>query len=192
MNKEFVEVDGKLIVSDESGHLKIEDASDLSKEILRQENRRRQELDLLETYADQKVKYDNFKGKYIPIWLYGATAATLIAPPIALAMTGANPITTTFETIFGPMNLNLLMTGITGAFSIPFASLLTYLEYQTFKSKKEKWNYANDQYNVHRKKFDEEARKLDELLVKSDTKESTSSDKPKIYAKTFRVQKVDE
>lgn len=187
MNKEFVEVNGNLIVSDESGHLRIEPASDLSKEILKQQNRRSQELNDLECYADQKVKYDNFKGKYRPLWLYTATAATLIAPPLTLLMVGANPMTETFETIFGTINLNLFITGLTGAFSIPMASFMTYFDYQKFKEYRERWKYADDQYEVHQKGFSEADRKLKELLEQRDEEE-----KPKTYTKEYRIQKVEE
>ena len=57
MNKEYVEVDGNLIVSDE-------EADRLSKEIHNEKKRRSGELNSWEYYSDQKVKYDNFKGKY--------------------------------------------------------------------------------------------------------------------------------
>ena len=187
MNKEYVEVDGNLIISDENGHLRIEPASDLSKEILKQQNIRSQELKDLECYADQKVNYDNFKGKYRPFWLYTATAATLIAPPLTLLMAGINPMAETFETIFGTINLNLFVTGLTGAFAIPMASLMTYFDYQNFKVYRERWKYADGQYEVHQKGFSEADRKLKELLDKSDKEE-----KPKTYTKEYRIQKVEE
>lgn len=187
MNKEFVEVNGNLIVSDESGHLRIEPASDLSKEILRQENRRTEELALLDDYSNQKRKYDHFKGKYRPLWLYTAAIGTIAAPPIAILMTGANPITATFDTIFGTLNMNLLMTGITGAFAIPIASLMTYLEHQNYLNYKQKWEYADGQYEVHQKGFSEADRKLKELLEQRDEVE-----KPKTYTKEYRIQKIDE
>ena len=184
MNKEYGEVAGKLIISDETGHLRIEDATESSIELLKQENREKREKQTLDQFRSEKLDYYRYKDKYVPIWLYGTFASVLLAPPLAIAMAGVNPITSNFDTIFGTVNQTLLLQGITGAILIPFGGIITYLDYKRYKNNREKWKHATDQYDIHLKRWEIENERLAEL------EEQTSQEKNKEYVKTLRVKKV--
>lgn len=156
MNKEYIYLDGKVIVEDENGNKKLTDYQDNIQEILVQEN-------LIETMENELKELSNVinttKGnekRYVPYIVPAAIFAILIAKPVMGALFGVDTAMT-IDTIFGTMNFMTPILGVTGAIIIPGATALELLSYSHYKFNKKgrratiaKYEYLQKQLEIEK------------------------------------------
>ena len=137
MNKEYIYMDGKAIISDEQGNLKLENYYEALDEVLAQENLvEEMEKQILELTKEQE-KYSVLKKHYIPIVLPLLTLlSTAGANIIFYVCTGTNPLASEVNTIFGPLSNAAFISLAFGQILIPIGAIAEYCLYKVYKSSK--------------------------------------------------------
>lgn len=180
MNKEYIYLDGKVIVEDEKGNKKVVEYQDNIKEILVQEN-------LIETMEKKqkeltkKLNANKENNKpYIPYIVPAALFAFLIAKPIMGTLFGVDTAMTV-DTIFGTMNFMTPILGVTGVIVFSFATALEILSYSQYRLDKKSRRAAAAEYEYLQK----------ELKTQKEILEKMRKDKAKTLDDgKFKIEKV--
>lgn len=180
MNKEYVYIDGKVIIEDENGNKKVQQYSDKTEEILVQEN-------LIETIEErikklgERIKKNNISNKpYIPVILPTVIFALIIVMPI-VNLLGVN--TDIINTIFGSMNELSLIWGVVSFLILPLSILM---ELQLYRDNKHLINRKRGdivEYEYLINQLSKEKEKLEKLNI-SQTITSKNVD--------YKVEKVND
>lgn len=173
MNKEYIYLDGKVIVEDEKGNKKLTDYQDNIHKILVQEN-------LIETMENRIKKLEkeleNNKENnkpYIP-YLVPAVILALIAAKIIIDPLLGNDTVIMVDTIFGTMNNTTLVIGIVGTLTLPLATIMEIFSYQRDKHHKKSRRADVAEYEYLQKQVETE-REILEKLKKNKERNNESS-----------------
>ena len=182
MNKEYVYIDGKVIISDENGnHTQSEYYDNLDK-VLVQENVIEEMESRIKKLTKETEKYSETKKRYIPIYLFTMLGDILIAPPLLLwALTGTNPYLGNMDTVFGSVNQVLFYTLTTGAVVLPFGSLFTLADYSNFRDRAKRRKGLNSELEFLKLQIEKEKETLVSL------QEEKTRDKENIEFRTTQV-----
>ena len=182
MNKEYIYIDGKVIVEDEKGNKKVGEYTDKTEEILIRENlietmeNRIKELEkeLSETKENNKP--------YIPVIVPAVIFSFAVFAPILFTLLGID-ITAISSTIFGPMNEFLLTTLVVGSLTLPLATLMELQLYRQDKHAK----------NSRRGDVSEYEYLTEQIIVEKEILEELKLEQTKTHEnKEFEVKKVDD
>ncbi len=161
MNKEYINIDGKTLISDENGKIKLEEYYDGLNEVLVQEN-------LVEEMEKQITKLTeenkNVKKHYIPVVLPTvALASTLGANIIFYVCTGVNPLTTQVNTIFGTLNYATFWSLGFSTVTLPIGAIFEGFLYKIYKYNKKDKNGKDKELEYLEKQIIREKEILEEL-----------------------------
>lgn len=133
MNKNYIYIDGKVIISDKNGNNKQQEYYDNLDEVLIKEN----VIEEIENRIKElNRKKDSFKNKkFMPTSLFYFISAIPISPFLLWMISGANPFITDVSSIFGTISSAALCTITTATGFIPFGLLITKIEYNDYKRK---------------------------------------------------------
>lgn len=185
MNKEYIYIDGKVIISDENTKQKPIEYYDNLDDVLVQEN-------LIETIEDRIAElekesklYKKYNRKhYIPIILPMVILMTTIGVPIMLYfLTGTNPLTASVNTTFGVVNQDVLLSFIFSIVFLPLGASIEFNMYLQHKNSLKKEKGVNSELEFLQKQLIEEKQVLEDL--KKDKKRDKET-------KEFRVVEVDD
>ena len=164
MNKEYIYIAGKVIVTDENGTQNSVEYYDNLDEVLIQEN-------LIETMEDKISKlekeskdYKKYNKKhYIPIVLPLSILTTTIGiPAIAYLLGDTDVYVSSINTIFGPINRAVLYTLSTSTL-LPFISLEELRMYRDHKNSIKEEKGINSELEFLKQQIIIEKQKLSEL-----------------------------
>lgn len=182
MNKEYIYIDGKVIIEDENGNKKVGEYTDKTEEILIRENLvETMENRINELERELNETKENNK-PYIPVILPTVIFTFAVFAPILYILLGID-ITAISSTIFGPMNEFVLTIGVVGSLMLP---LTTLMEWQLYRQDKHEKNSRRGKVSEHEyltKQIIIEKEILDELKL-----EQTKTDENR----EFEVKKVDD
>ncbi len=184
MNKGYIYIDGKVIITDENGnHTQSEYYDNLDK-VLVQENVVEEMENRIQELTKESEKYPETKKRFVPVFLYTALGSILVIPPLLLwGLTGTNPYMCNMDTALGSINQVLFLTVGCGAFALPIASLMTLGDYTNFKEREKKGKGINSELSFLKKQIKIEKEALANLQKeKSRDQEETE----------FRTTKVDD
>jgi len=130
MNKNCIYMDDKVIITDENGNYTVSEYYDNLDKVLVQENVIEEMEKRIQKLTKESKKNPFLEKKYIPIYLYPAIIAPLVAPPLAIySITGNNPYLCYIDTVFGSVNEVLFHSLLVFVLAFPFCSGLTLLDY---------------------------------------------------------------
>lgn len=184
MNKDYVYVDGKVIVRDEKDNYIEKEYYDNLDKVLVKENL----IEIIEEQIEKLTIKDEMskknKNKYIPLHMYNALLVTFGLPPLLIwYSTGTNPYMHTIDTFLGTFNEVVFFNIISGILSLPIASSLTFVDYSNFKDIKCEKEAIKTELKYLKLRLEKEKENLDSL----------QKDKTKIKDNfKFRTIKVDD
>ena len=185
MNKEYISLDGKVIVKDEKGARKLLEYYDNLDEVLVQENlieTINDTISYLEKEIEDYKKYN--KDHYIPILLpLGALMTTIGPPAMNYCLGNTDVYVSSIDTIFGTMNEAVFYGLMYSALLLPIVSLIEYDIYSNHKKSLKKEKGINSQLEFLKKIIISEKEKLVKL------KKEKTTDKEN---KEFRIVEVDD
>lgn len=140
MNKEYIYVDGKVILKDDLGNAKQIEYCDNLNDILIQENLIETMQNKIDKLKEDSTQYKKCNKKFIPFMFIIGELFSLIIPTIILYLMGGIPaITCIINTAYGPLNLNLILTCLVNIITIP---TFIGIEISNFSSHKEQEKIA--------------------------------------------------
>ena len=185
MNKEYIYIDGKVVISDKDGKHKAEEYYDNIDDVLIQENKiETMESRIAKLEKDSQFYKKNNRKHYIPFGLpMFAFMSTVGVNLLIYFLSGTNPLMSSMNTIFGVVNKGVLYSLFFSTFFIPMGALLEVSQYYENKEQKGKEKGTNSELEFLKKQIVEEKQKLEDLK-----KEKTRDEEDK----EFRVVEVDD
>ena len=183
MNKEYIYMDGKVVVRDEKGNVRKIEYSDNLDKILIKEN----EIEKIQKRIQRLMKEkENYKAEnFFPYFLLVSIGGVAITPFIFWMLTKMNPSIpqTPIASVFGPINPGILITIAFGMVYIPIGLYLSTIQYINYKHRKK-----------IKKAIDSELEFLKtKLIEKQDSLESLKQEKQRNSEDTtFRLEKVND
>lgn len=190
MNKGYVYIDGKAIISDENGnHTQTEYYDNLDK-VLIQENVIEEIENKIKKLSKEKERYPDTKKKFKPTCLYFMIGGIVIIPPLIIRLlTGQNPYSMNFETTLGNINSVLLLTTTSAIIGLPVSSIITFFDYDKFKENKKKSNGIRSELEYLKRQLEKEKQTLSIL---EEEKTNNNSNTNLIAVKIDDKEKLDE
>lgn len=180
MNKEYIYLDGKVIVEDEKDNKKLVEYSDNLEEILIQENLiEEMENRIKELEKDLENNKENNK-PYIPFLVPTVILTFILARTVMAPLLGLDVMV---DTIFGTMNNSTLTIGVVAAFTLPVTISAEMFLYKQDKHNKRSRRADVAEYEFLKKQVVIQKQKLEEL--KQDKTKTTEISE-------FKVEKVDD
>lgn len=181
MNKEYIYIDGKVIIKDEKGnHTPVEYYDNLD-EVLIQENVIETIEKRISTLENKSNEYK--ETKYFPYSIIAEPLLTLIGVPVLISLSGLNVFTTTAYTSFGTMNLAVVIGTISCIIGIPVAVCYELGMYSQHKTRLKKAKGIDSELEFLKVQLKHEKEKLIEL---------TEAKKRNNENKEFRVVEVND
>ena len=181
MNKEYIYIQGKVIVKDENGTQTSLEYYDNLDKVLIQENlieSMEDKISYLEKESQDYKKYDN--KHYIPIALpFSIFMTTIGVPAFNSWLSNTDNLCTSVNTIFGTMNESVLYSFL----FFPLATLIDFEMYRDYKKSIKKEKGINNELEFLKKQLVIEKENLDGL--KKDKTRNRENEE-------FRVVKVDD
>lgn len=185
MNRGYAYVNGKVVVSNLIGNMRLGENYANLNDVLAQEN-------LVETVKDKILELEkksesykkSNKGRYIPIFLIiSAIMTTIVVPLIQWWLEGSNPFMITVNSIFGATNRAVISML---AYSIILLPMAAYFELSTYikrKKAKREEKGVNSELEFLKEQLVVEEQKLEELKKEKKREEED---------KEFRSLEVDD
>ncbi len=184
MNKGYIYIDGKVVISDENGNHTQSEYYDNLDRVLVKENIIEEMEGRIQELTIESEKYPETKKRYIPYCLYVMLGGILAIPPLVLwAITGTNPYLSNIGSIFGSVNPVLFLTLVTGVVGLPIGSLYTLIDYSNFKERVNRGKGINSELEFLKLQIEKEKEDL-ASLQKEKTRDNEN--------KKFRTVKVDD
>ena len=168
MNKGYILIDGKAMVSDENGNYKEMDYKDNIDEILVEEN-------VIEKMNDKIEKLENIlknkkeRKRFIPISLIDLLLAYIAMSAVVFALFGTNPFVSNIDTIFGSVKEFYVYLVAISVVAIPAFGIGFIKEYVDYKDDRAKYNALKIELDFLKSKIEKEKVKL-ETLRNAETK----------------------
>lgn len=184
MNKEYIYLDGKVIISDENNKKILMNIDNLDK-VLSQENLiETMENRIQELEKESALYKKNNRKHYVPVFLPLSVLLSTIGTAIATYyIIGPNAFTTSVDTIFGEMSVAMSFCIPTFICLIPAGAFFEYMMHSDYKSSIKYEKEINSQLSYLKEQIVKEREKLERL------KQDKSRDKE---ATEFRTVKVDD
>ena len=185
MNKEYMYIDGKVVISDENGKQTLTEYSDNLDAILAQENViETMENRILELEKDSQFYKKNSRKHYIPTELpITVLMATVGINLFSYFLSDTNPFITSVDTVFGVVNEAVLYSSLFAIIFIPIGAIYEVRSYRQYKNEKRRKKGTNSELEFLQKQIIEEKQVLEDLKKKKKRDEEN---------KKFRVVKVDD
>lgn len=185
MNKDYIYMDGKVIISDENGHKEPIEYYDNLDKVLVQENLIESIQNEINKLKKKSTEYKKInKGHYIPIWIPTLLIfLTIICPAFFNYISGGEAFNTLIETNVGTFNVGALIIAVIGCISTPIFTLLESYLYKQYKDAKKEEKGINSELEFLEKQLEKEKEHL-ENLKREKTKNNEDNN--------FRTVKVDD
>ncbi len=185
MNKDYVYIDGKAIISDENGHKEPIEYYDNLDKVLVQENLIESMQNAINELKKKSALYNKMnKGHYIPIAILTLLIfLTIICPAFLSYASDGKAFNTLIETNVGTFNVGALIIAVIGCISTPIFTLLESYLYKQYKDAKKTEKGINSELEFLEKQLEKETEKL-ESLKQEKTKNNEDN--------SFRTVKVDD
>lgn len=165
MNKEYIYLDGKVIISDEKNNKIQSEYYDNLDEVLVQENlieQMREQIKKLEKESHRCKK--NHNKRYIPKCMITMSLLAVIGLPIIFNLFTPEANTVMVNSIFGLINQNLLTCIPFSTMAIAFGAMMEVSEYKEYKKNLNKENGINSELEFLKKKIEVEKENLKKLI----------------------------
>lgn len=185
MNKEYTYIDGKVIISDESGKQAPVEYFDNLDDVLVQENViETMENRIAELEKDSQFYKKNNRKRYIPfVQPMVAFMSTVGVNLMFYFLSGTNPLMSSKDTMFGVVNEGVLYSSFFSTFFLPIGTLFEVMLYRQYKDEKRREKGTNSELEFLKKQIVEEKQALEDL--KKEKKRDAED-------KEFRIVEVDD
>ncbi len=185
MNKEYIYIDGKVIICDENNKKTLSGYYDNLDEVLAQENLIEMMEKKIQELEKERTSYKKNSHKhYVPVILpTSVLMSTLGTMLLEYLLIGPDAFTTSVDTIFGTMSNAMSLCIPVSICTVPVAALFEHIIYSSYKSSIKYEKGINSQLDFLKNQIEKEKEKLKRLEQdKSREKES----------KEFRTVKVND
>lgn len=184
MNKDYIYMDGKVIISDENGHKEPIEYYDNLDKVLVQENLIESIQNEINTLKKKSIAYNKIGRHYIPIALISLLIFSFIICPAFLNfVSDGKAFNTLIDSIFGPINVGSFLDIVVSGISAPFFIFGELCEYKQYKDAKKAKKGINSELEFLEKQLEKEKEQL-ESLKQEKTKNNEDNN--------FRTVKVDD
>ena len=177
MNKDYMIINGKTIVSDEKGNKRLVRYNGNIDEVLEQENVVETIENSINELKDDVMKFSKKKNKkFIPFTTILTTIMTTTLPPILFYyLLDPKVFVTEIQSIFGTINQGLLLSIAVAAPIIPLGIISDIVSYRREKNYKKECQSKVCEYDYLCKQLVEEKEKLSELNEKNNVQKSSNN-----------------